>query len=421
MRPPGAGSAARATVRAKPLSPPPARSVRSRRRRRRRAVSLGLAHPFARPARSLTTAAAVLLAAVTVTFGTGLALTLGAVQSGRELNANVPVVVAAGGGQGPAGAHVVHVGGDTPPADPTEVARALRAQPGTRRFYGTVNAQVDAFGIAGRTDVVGYQGDASWAAPRMVSGSWLTGPGQAVVTTRFLHAAGLRVGSALTLSTGDRTTSVRVVGEAFFTEDQGMEVLTPAATLNALGLDAGPTQFYVQPALGSDLSSYLTALNSALKPTGAVAGTGGTSASGVIVAMDGLISILTVMLVVVAGLGVLNTVVLDIRDRVHDLGVMKAVGMTPRQVLTMVITSVAGVGLLAGILGVPVGVALHHYVTPLMGHAVGMTLPASVIAVYHSPTLTLLALGGLVIAVTGALLPAGWAGRAATATALRTE
>ncbi|MFJ9907404.1 ABC transporter permease [Streptomyces sp. NPDC101152] len=199
------------------------------------------------------------------------------------------------------------------------------------------------------------------------------------------------------------------------------EVLTSAATLTDLGLDARPTQFYVQPAPGGDLSSYLASLNSALQPTGAVAGTGGTSTSGVIVAMDGLITILTVMLVVVAGLGVLNTVVLDTRDRVHDIGVMKAVGMTPRQVLTMVITSVAGVGLLAGILGVPLGMALHHFVTPLMGHAVGMTLPASVIAVYRSPTLTLLALGGLVIAVTGALLPAGWAARAATATALRTE
>ncbi|MEV6837264.1 ABC transporter permease [Streptomyces sp. NPDC051133] len=127
------------------------------------------------------------------------------------------------------------------------------------------------------------------------------------------------------------------------------------------------------------------------------------------------------MLAAVAGLGVLNTVVLDTRERVHDLGVMKAVGMTPRQVLTMVITSVAAVGLLAGAAGVPLGVALHHHVTPLMGHAVGMTLPASVVAVYHRPALALLSLGGLVIAVAGALLPAGWAARAGTATALRTE
>lgn len=71
-----------------------------------------------------------------------------------------------------------------------------------------------------------------------------------------------------------------------------------------------------------------------------------------IVAMDALIGMLTLMLVVVAGLGVLNTVVLDTRDRVHDLGVFKALGMTPRQTVAMVVTSVAGVGLLAGLLAV---------------------------------------------------------------------
>jgi putative ABC transport system permease protein len=127
------------------------------------------------------------------------------------------------------------------------------------------------------------------------------------------------------------------------------------------------------------------------------------------------------MLVVVAGLGVLNTVVLDTRDRVHDLGVFKALGMTPRQTVTMVITSVGGIGLLAGAAAVPLGVALHGYVAPLMGDAVGMTLPTSFIAVYHAPALALLALGGLFIAVAGALLPAGWAARTGTATALRTE
>ncbi|WP_314222234.1 ABC transporter permease [Streptomyces zaehneri] len=136
---------------------------------------------------------------------------------------------------------------------------------------------------------------------------------------------------------------------------------------------------------------------------------------------DWLIGTLTLMLVVVAGPGVFHTVVLDTRDRVHDLGVLKALGMAPRQTLTMVVTSVAVIGLPAGALAVPVGVALHHYVTPLMGLAVGMALPPSHIAVYDVPEPALLALGGLVIAVAGALLPAGWAARTTTATARSTE
>ncbi|MGR3933755.1 hypothetical protein LCH29_12455 [Streptomyces sp. BRA346] len=56
-----------------------------------------------------------------------------------------------------------------------------------------------------------------------------------------------------------------------------------------------------------------------------------------------------------------------------------------------------------------------------MGDSVGLRFPDSVIAVYHAAELLPLALGGLLIATLGALLPAGWAARARTATALRTE
>ncbi|OQR58883.1 ABC transporter permease [Streptomyces maremycinicus] len=387
-----------------------------------RAVGLGLAGPFARPARSATTAAAVVFGAVAVTFGVGLALTLGAVQSGRMLDSGGSVVVGTGGGQAPPGAQAVHVGGpEKPRADPAEVAAALRAQRGTGRFYGTTQAEVSASGITGATTVVAYQGDASWAGPPMVSGDWLDGPGQAVVTARFLKAAGIEVGDTVTLTERGRRVPVRIVGEAFFTEGEGMALLTPVSTLGALGLDATPGQYVVETERGTDLTRYLTALNDRLDPLGAVARADTSDESSVIAAMDALIGTLTLMLVVVAGLGVLNTVVLDTRDRVHDLGVLKALGMAPRQTLTMVVTSVAAIGLPAGALAVPIGVALHHYVTPHMGDAVGMPLPSAHIAVYEPPVLALLALGGLVIAVAGALLPAGWAARTTTATALRTE
>lgn len=255
----------------------------------------------------------------------------------------------------------------------------------------------------------------------MVSGDWLDGPGQAVVTTRFLKAAGIRVGDTVTLAEKGRHVTVRIVGEAFFTGGEGMELLTPVSTLAALGLDATPGRYDVETEPGTDLAGYLASLSDDLDPLGAVAQANTADESSVIAAMDALIGTLTLMLVVVAGLGVLNTVVLDTRDRVHDLGVLKALGMAPRQTLNMVVTSVAGIGLVAGAVAVPAGVALHHYVTPLMGDAIGMTLPASHIAVYDTRGLALLALGGLVIAVAGALLPAGWAARTTTATALRTE
>jgi putative ABC transport system permease protein len=130
---------------------------------------------------------------------------------------------------------------------------------------------------------------------------------------------------------------------------------------------------------------------------------------------------LTVLIMIVAGLGVLNTVALQIRERAHDIGVFKALGMTPRQTLAMIVCSVGLVGLVAGIVAVPAGVFLHDQVLPAMAHAANSGIPPSLLSVYAPWAIVLLALAGLAIAVVGALGPAAWAARTRTAFALRAE
>jgi putative ABC transport system permease protein len=73
------------------------------------------------------------------------------------------------------------------------------------------------------------------------------------------------------------------------------------------------------------------------------------------------------------------------------------------------------------LLAVPAGIAVHHYVIPAMAGAAGLGVPASLQNVYGAGELAALALAGLMIALAGALLPAGWAAQSRTATALRAE
>nr|WP_308191886.1 ABC transporter permease [Kitasatospora humi] len=127
------------------------------------------------------------------------------------------------------------------------------------------------------------------------------------------------------------------------------------------------------------------------------------------------------MMIAVAALGVLNTVVQDTRERIHDLGVFKALGMTPKQTIAMVLTSVSLTGLIAGLFGAPIGMAVENVTLSRMGSAIGRNLPPSVTHVYTPGILLPLLAGGIAIALLGALLPAGWAARSRTATALRTE
>jgi putative ABC transport system permease protein len=95
--------------------------------------------------------------------------------------------------------------------------------------------------------------------------------------------------------------------------------------------------------------------------------------------------------------------------------------MTPRQIVAMVICWVAGTGLVAGLIALPAGIALQHVVLPVMASSANLGLPASYLSVYRGPELVALALAGVVIAIVGALLPAGWAARIGTASALRAE
>ncbi|WP_329120612.1 ABC transporter permease [Streptomyces sp. NBC_01465] len=390
-----------------------------------RALSLGLAHPFARPSRTATVAVAVVFGAVAVTFAVGLNFSLTAIQKDRDRQGVGSVVVQPApdaqpqGGPGPAPGN-----GRPALADPAAAAAAIDAQKGTRAYFGTTELEVHVAGITSAVPVTAYQGDSSWGAYRMTKGRWFTAPGEAVAPTRFLHATGTKIGDSVTLTDHGHSVRLRIVGEAFDLTEDGMTVRTETASLTALQPGLKASQFNIDLTSGANADSYVSALNTALKGSGSEAATTASTfdnSSSVILIMEALIATLTLLLVAVAVLGVLNTVVLDTRERVHDLGVFKALGMSPRQTVAMVLTSVSVTGLLAGIVGVPIGMAVHGWITPMMGHGVGTNIPAADIDVYDPPMLALLAIGGLVIAAAGALLPAGWAARTGTANALRTE
>jgi putative ABC transport system permease protein len=239
------------------------------------------------------------------------------------------------------------------------------------------------------------------------------------VNTAFLDDTGTAAGGQYTLSSGGRHVTVRIAGEVLDTAGGGPVMIGGLATLSAVDPGLSPSRYQVALAPGTDVSSYLTALSSALGPGYLV--TANTKASNEIDAVLGLVAMLTLLVAVVAGLGVLNAVVLQTRERVHDLGVFKAVGMTPRQIVAMVLSSVGGTGLAAGLIAIPAGIALHWYVLPVMGRAAQTGIPASVLDAYDAPGLLLLALSGVVIAIAGGLAPAGWAARTRTASALRAE
>jgi putative ABC transport system permease protein len=403
-----------------------------------RPVSIGLAAPFARPARTVVTLTAIVLGAAAVTFAVGLGTSLNRVAEGLSHSATEPVQVfipsAMPAGGGPVAVHVTrsHAGGPPGPAGqqpsghlPTAaqaeraVTTALRSQPGTAHWVATATGRMASVaGLSQQVEVTAFRGDASWTGYGMVSGHWYTGPDQVDVSTGFLTDTGKTVGDTVTLTDGGKQVTARIVGQVFDNDNNGLAMLTGWQTLASIDHGLVPDQYDIGLASGTSAGTYAGSLGSKLGPAYIINTNDQDQGFAIVL---GLIGTLTLLLAIVAGLGVLNTVVLSTRERVHDLGVFKAIGMTPRQTIAMVVCWVAGIGLVAGVIAVPAGIVLHGHVLPAMAAAANLILPASYVNVYGGAEMAALALAGLVIAVLAALLPASWAAKIRTAAALRTE
>jgi putative ABC transport system permease protein len=299
------------------------------------------------------------------------------------------------------------------------VTAAVRAQPGTAHEVAVYGGQVTVPGIGGRVYAQAFSGDATWTGYALISGHWYDGPGQIVVNTAFLTQSGLSVGSPVTVNTGTAQVTVRIAGEVF-QPSSDPQLLAATRALPGLGIPANLQQFDVGLRPGTSPASYTRAVNGALGSHNPWQATPAESGNFYTIAIS-LVGLLALMVAAAAGLGVLNTVLMTSRERVHDLGVFKALGMRPRQLLTMVVCWIAGPAVLAGAIAAPAAVALNTATVHAMAGTAHTGIPATLTQVFPPARLALLSLAALVIAVAGALLPAGWAARARPATALRTE
>jgi putative ABC transport system permease protein len=378
-----------------------------------RPVGLGLAAPTARPARTLVTLAAIAFGATAVIFAFGLHSSMSRAAASQNLTSTVPVQLQLfGPGAGPEQLPSA--------AQDTAVTTALRAQPGALHDVAVYQNQVKVPGVAGYVTAQAFGGDASWTGYGMIAGRWYTAPGEVDVNTTFLTQSGLAVGGTATVNTGTAQVTVHIVGEVFQPDDRAL-LYGSSQTLPGVATDVNLEQYDVGLRPGTDVTAYVQAVNARLgsgSPWQATTQSGGGNFYSI--ASD-LVSLLALMVAVAAGLGVLNTVLMTTRDRVHDLGVFKALGMRPGQMLTMVVCWIAGPAVIAAAIAAPAAVALNGATVRAMAGIAHTGVPASLTQVFPPSRLALLSLAAVVIAVAGALLPASWAARARPATALHAE
>lgn len=90
----------------------------------------------------------------------------------------------------------------------------------------------------------------------------------------------------------------------------------------------------------------------------------------------GLFDALAIVAVLVAALGIVNTLAMGVVDRVREIGVLRAIGMTRRQVSRMVVVEAAILGLVGIVLGTLVGLAVGAILLAFTGgFTPGLALP----------------------------------------------
>jgi putative ABC transport system permease protein len=192
-----------------------------------------------------------------------------------------------------------------------------------------------------------------------------------------LVPAGLAARDGLGLETTIRATAadgsvlpLRVVGiaERTLPGPTGESLIvgwSDAERLGVAGADAFAVRFEpsATPADLTELADVARSLALEPTPLGRIEGAIGQALDRVF----GLFDVLALVAVVVAALGIVNTLTMNVFERVREIGVLRAAGMTRRQVWRSVVVEAGITGLVGAICGVLAGLVVGGLMVALAG------------------------------------------------------
>jgi len=287
--------------------------------------------------------------------------------------------------------------------------RTLAQAPGVKAMLAHVMAKAKT--IDGKEfRVHAEEGDLSQFPYKMEAGRLLdtTAEGEAMIGIGLQNWLGLKVGDTLRVTVNDKRAPVewRVVGVYREPSDNGQLAIVSLRTLHRIDSAAEPDTYFLRLTPGADPQ----ALRDYLKRHA------GESLGLAIVNVQLLnlyyfkltMLALSVALSAIALVSVFNSAVLNMRERMSEVGTYKTLGMTPKQVVVMVLASGGTLGALAGVIGVPLGVALAQIILTIMGRVLGF---GSFDMRPDWAALILPALVAVGVGLLGSAVPGRWAAR----------
>jgi len=130
----------------------------------------------------------------------------------------------------------------------------------------------------------------------------------------------------------------------------------------------------------------------------------------------GVINFLIILSTVISGIGITNTLLMNIMERIRELGMMRAVGVTRGQIVRTVLLEGFGIGLTATVIGSLFGILLI-YITSTFLEIQSLTFQFGV----SGTIMTIIVIFGLAVSLISSFLPASRAAKTQLSEALRYE
>lgn len=300
-----------------------------------------------------------------------------------------------------------------------EQVAATASVPGVTRSAGPWLATNVPFEMGGDKFVLRVLGRDQAGGPldreELAAGHWVEAPDEIVVTRATAIHHRLSVGDHITALGTPAKPVLTLVGEAIEVDpspNRGWVLSSQVASLNPVGTPVGYEMAYRfrSATTRADIRSDLNALQATV-PAGAVAGHASyLDFRGSFNFTNSLV--LTFLLAFAAmGLGAVAVIVANVVTGAvvasyREIGILKAIGFTPGQVVMVFVIQMILPGLAAGLVGVPLGALASK---PLLGQAaeaIGLPAPSAIV-----PGVDLLVLAvTLAVVAAAAALPAWRAG-----------
>ena len=243
--------------------------------------------------------------------------------------------------------------------------------------------------------------------------------GSVIVPRSLADTAGIHVGDSMKFATGPTLTQLTVVGivaHSIPAESQEAILVGWSDATHDFGV-TGADFYAVRYAPGQETTARAEldskARLSALEPNqlDRVTGTVGDALDRIFRLLDGL----ALIAVLIAGLGMVNTFSMSVLERIREIGVLRATGMTSRQVWSMVVIEAGVLGIVGSVIGALVGLVVGALL--VAGSSGGFALAFDP----PWPSIVLAVVFGVLISITASIYPAGLASRLSIVRALQHE